>query len=134
MSEAIWEIIKQILGMFYLIRDTLAPNHLNISSRQARRTAELVSRTTHLRYKLLKANANILNAFAVETLGPWLDDVLNLINNYCPKLNQFSGDLRSHEYLCQRISLDIQRGKFHRFLQLYRPQNVSMKFFTFEFS
>lgn len=50
--------------------DTLAPSHLNISSKRARNTAELASRTKHSKYKELKANNYIFNAVAVETLGP----------------------------------------------------------------
>lgn len=90
--------------------DTLAPSHLNVSRKQAGRVAELASNAKHEKYVELKRGNYIFNAFAVETLGPWSSDALHLISKIGPKLNEVSGDFRSHEYLVQRISLAIQRA------------------------
>ena len=90
--------------------DTLADSHVKISSKQARRTAELASTSKHNKYSELNANNYIFNAFAVETLGRWSNDALNLINKIGPMLNEISGDPRSNGYLIQRISIAIQRA------------------------
>lgn len=90
--------------------DTLAPSHINISVRQARRTAELASRVKISKYSELIESGYIFNAFATETLGPWSMDAINLINKIGPLLNEVTGDPRSHQYLVQRISLAIQRA------------------------
>lgn len=90
--------------------DTLADSHVNISSKEARRTAELASRSKHSKYSELKSNNYIFNAFAVETLGSWSTEAIQLINKIGPILNSVTGDHRSHGYLIQRISLAIQRA------------------------
>lgn len=79
---------------------TPTPLDLNVSCKQVGHTTELASDAKRKKYTELNY---ILNAFDVETLGPWSSDVNNLINKIGLKLNEYSGDPRSHEYLIQRI-------------------------------
>ncbi len=48
--------------------------------------------------------------FAVETLGPFGKEALDLIKDLGRRLIETSGELRSRVYLSQRISIAIQRG------------------------
>lgn len=90
--------------------DTLADSHIQVSSKKARRIAEIASRNKHNKYSELKEQNYIFNAFAVEKLGCWSIEAIQLINKIGPMLNDISGDLRSHSYLVQRISIAIQRA------------------------
>ncbi len=90
--------------------DTLADSHVKMSARQARQTAELASNSKHTKYSELKSDNYVFNAFAVETLGCWSIEALQLINKIGTLLNDIFGDNRSHGYLIQRISIAIQRA------------------------
>jgi hypothetical protein len=47
--------------------------------------------------------------FAVETLGPFGEEALDLIKDLSGRLIETSGMIRSRAYLTQRISIAIQR-------------------------
>jgi hypothetical protein len=49
--------------------------------------------------------------FAVETLGSFGDDALQLVRQLGARLRQSSGDAGEKTWLTQRISVAIQRGK-----------------------
>jgi hypothetical protein len=48
--------------------------------------------------------------FAVETLGPFGEEALDLVKDLGRRLIESSGELRSRAYLTQCISIAIQRG------------------------
>ena len=47
---------------------------------------------------------------AFETFGPWGPDTKVWISNIARMVEEQTGERRSHEYIRQRISIEIQRG------------------------
>ncbi|XP_061717746.1 uncharacterized protein LOC133525501 [Cydia pomonella] len=89
--------------------DTLAPSHVQGSSRKPGTAAEDAQLNKCRKYAFLKNNY-IFAALAVETFGPWSSDTKQVVKEISHKLVWVSGDLRAGEYFAQRLSLAIQRG------------------------
>lgn len=80
-------IDKISLKIDYVNAYNSADCHVNISLKQARRTAEVASNFKH-KYSELKTNNYIFNAFAVEILGCWSIEALQLVNKIGPMLTK----------------------------------------------
>jgi len=74
--------------------DTLAPSYLPLTA----------SKYTKL------PNSYILCPFAVETLGPFGEEAMSLVDELGRRLHLSTGETRSRSFLIQRLSIDIQRG------------------------
>lgn len=88
-------------------------NDLEYKKKIKNQPVEFASKSQHIKYSKLKANNYIFNAFAVETLGCWSNDALQLVNKIGSRLNDINGDPRSHRYSIQRISMTIQRSNVY---------------------
>jgi hypothetical protein len=91
------------------VPDTLAPSHIQASSRSAGAAAEASDRAKHLKYSHL-VRSHCLTVVAVETLGPFNREGALLISNLGRKLSISSGDPRETSFLFQRLSVAVQRG------------------------
>ena len=89
--------------------DTLATSHLPKTSKLAGSAAESAVCLKRNKYRHISDNY-IFIAFAVETMGAWCQEAISLINDIGAKLKISTGDIRSTEFLRQRIGIAIQRG------------------------
>lgn len=89
--------------------DTVAPSHIDGSSRSASFAANLAEKLKHGKYRSL-SDSYIFCAFAVETLGPWSNDAKWLFKELGHLLQTSTGVPRARAFLQQRISIAIQRG------------------------
>lgn len=89
--------------------DTMAPCHLDGTSRTAGFAANKAEISKHNKYKSIKLS-HIFYAFAVETLGPWSGDALRLFNEIGNLLISRTGIPKAKSFLRQRISIAIQKG------------------------
>ncbi|XP_055340939.1 uncharacterized protein LOC129590009 [Paramacrobiotus metropolitanus] len=56
------------------------------------------------------AGRYIFSPIAFETMGPWGPSAIAIVKELGKRLQQHTGERRSHEFLRQRLSLEIQRG------------------------
>ena len=89
--------------------DTLAPSHINHTSRAAGSAAETAESNKRVKYSGL-GNAYNFVPFAVETLGAWGPDALALSSALGSRLAAALGEPRSTAFLRQRLDIAIQRG------------------------
>ena len=79
---------------------------------QVRTTRHCIRRgsyTEAFKYSKLKSNYHFV-AFAVESLGPWSKEAIDLINKIGANLIRITGEPKAKLYLIQKISLAIQHG------------------------
>ena len=74
------------------------------------------------KYKSITDQNYFFVPFAVETLGPWCDDAIDLVNSLGNRINLITGEPNSKLYLKQRISLAIQRGNAASVMGAFLPQ------------
>jgi len=66
-----------------------------------------VRKKTHYEYL---AGQYVFVPLAFETFGPWGQAAVELISEIARKITEHTGEKRAHEYLRQRISIEMQRG------------------------
>jgi len=91
------------------IRDTLAPSHINESSKKSGSIAEKAERLKHNHYIDLKENY-LFTPIAFESLGCMGPETKKFVNKLGSLMKSASGEPRSTDYLLQKISIAIQRG------------------------
>ncbi|XP_047991091.1 uncharacterized protein LOC125230111 [Leguminivora glycinivorella] len=89
--------------------DTFAQSHIQGTRIQAGAAADQAQILKRRKYSSL-LNDYEFAALAVETLGPWSADMKSFMGALSARLVDTTGDPRAGAYLCQRISLAIQRG------------------------
>lgn len=89
--------------------DSLATSNMIGRSKQPGMASEKAVVRKHSKYTKLKVNYNFV-AFAVESLGPWSKEAVELLNKIGSNLIRITGESKAKHYLFQRISLAIQRG------------------------
>ena len=89
--------------------DTLAPSYLHSTSRSSGSAALGAEKRKYRRYGAV-SNLYLFCPFAVETLGPFGNEALNLVKELGRRLQVNTGEMRSTAFLTQRISIAIQRG------------------------
>jgi len=89
--------------------DTLANSHLAATSKLAGGAASSAARLKTIKYGDLAASYTFVPV-AVETLGAWDIDGLDLIREIGRKLTVRTGDSRETFFLFQRLSVAIQKG------------------------
>ncbi|XP_055347205.1 uncharacterized protein LOC129594524 [Paramacrobiotus metropolitanus] len=89
--------------------DTVAASHVKSTSANAGSAAvQAEERKTSL-YSYL-VGRYIFAPIAFETMGPWGPSAIAIIKELGKRLRTHSGEVRSHEFLRQRLSIEIQRG------------------------
>ncbi|XP_055337892.1 speckle targeted PIP5K1A-regulated poly(A) polymerase-like [Paramacrobiotus metropolitanus] len=89
--------------------DTVAMSHRKATSVTAGSAAAQAEDRKAGLYLYLQGRY-IFVPLAFETLGPWGKSASRLVKEIGKRLQQHTGEPRSHEYLRQRLSLEIQRG------------------------
>ena len=89
--------------------DTLAPSYLPLTAKAAGAAAHSAELRKHSKYTKLP-NSYTLCPFAVETLGPFGEEAISLVDELGRRLHLSTGEPRSRSFLIQRLSIDIQRG------------------------
>ena len=104
--------------------DTLAPSHLSSSSSSAGGAAQRAESRKATKYHELVASGNfIFFPVAIETLGTWGPSAISLCDDLGGRIARETGDLRSHAFLKQRLSLAVQRGNAASVLGTF-PQSL----------
>ena len=100
----------KILVWDFTCPDTLAPSHVNQSASLAGSAATLVDQGKRLKYAELASLISILfSPVSIETLGTWGPFAVDLCREIGSRLAQHSRELRSHQFLVQRLSIAVQR-------------------------
>ena len=89
--------------------DTLATSHVPITSVEAGAAAKRAEYRKLNKYQSLATNF-IFVAFGVETLGAWGPAAKSLVKEIGLRLGDKTEEIRSGQFLQQRISIAIQRG------------------------
>lgn len=89
--------------------DSLAASNMAGRSKRPGMASEKAVVRKHRKYSRIKQNYHFV-AFAVESLGPWSKEAVDLINKIGSNLIRITGEPKSKRYLIERISLAIQRG------------------------
>jgi hypothetical protein len=89
--------------------DTLAKSYVASTSRSAGAAALQAEKKKCRKYQGVASLYNFV-PFAVETLGPFGDEALDLVKDLGRRIYEKTGEIRSKSYLIQRISIAIQRG------------------------
>ena len=91
--------------------ETLAPSHVARSSNVAGAAASTAEQNKRSKYaRLVSANNVIFVPVAIETLGSWGLEAVDLCRDIGARLSAITGDPRSHSFLVQRLGLAVQRG------------------------
>ena len=90
-------------------RDTLAPSHVDSTSKGAGKAAEQAEVTKTNIYNDLFNNYSII-PIAMETLGSWGPMGKKFISDIGTRIAEATGEKRSKYYLFQAISMAVQRG------------------------
>ncbi|XP_055329947.1 uncharacterized protein LOC129582458 [Paramacrobiotus metropolitanus] len=89
--------------------DTVAASHVKSTSTKAGAAAILAEEKKSRTYLYLNGRY-IFAPIAFETMGSWGPSAIALIKELGKRLRDHTGEKRSHEFLRQRLSLEIQRG------------------------
>ena len=89
--------------------DTLAATYISATSITAGAAASEAERRKTLKYEYL-CNRYIFIPFGVETFGTWGPESASFVANLGRRLKDKTGEIRSVEFLRQRLSIEIQRG------------------------
>jgi hypothetical protein len=100
--------------------DTLCKSYVSLTSRTAGAAAAKAENKKRALYSQLPTQYTLC-PFAVETLGSFGDDAMQLVRELGARLRQSSGDAREKTWLTQRISVAIQRGNAASILATMPP-------------
>ena len=89
--------------------DTVAPSYVERSSEKVGSAAEMAEDRKIRKYAYLGNNYHFV-PIALETFGVWGDQAETIIKDVGKRVEARTGEIRSLEYLRQRISIDLQRG------------------------
>ena len=89
--------------------DTLAPSHVNTTSRIAGSAADAAEANKLVKYSDMQ-NCYDVTPVAIETLGSWGQRGMQFINEIGRKIAEATDEPRSTIFLRQRIMIAIQRG------------------------
>jgi hypothetical protein len=89
--------------------DSLAASNMIGRSKQPGMASEKAAARKHSKYSKIKSSYHFV-AFAVESLGPWSKEAVDLLNKIGSNLIRITGEPKARNYLFQRTSLAIQRG------------------------
>jgi hypothetical protein len=87
----------------------LAKSYVASTSRSAGAAALQAEKKKCRKYQGVASLYNFVS-FAVETLGSFGDEALDLVKDLGRRIYEKTGEIRSKSYLIQRISIAIQRG------------------------
>ena len=101
----------QILSWDATCTDTLAPSHINLSSKRHGKVAEKAATRKRWLYKEIIEKENLFFVpIAVETLGPICEEGHKFINEVAKRIEDVTGEPRSKTFLIQRLSIALQRN------------------------
>jgi hypothetical protein len=89
--------------------DTLAPCHVERTSKQSGWAANDAAKRKHAKYLQLKERYNFV-PIAFETLGAWGSEAEGFVVALGKKMERCTGEANSVQYVGQSISMSIQRG------------------------
>ncbi|XP_055328595.1 uncharacterized protein LOC129581495 [Paramacrobiotus metropolitanus] len=89
--------------------DTVAASHIKSTSAIAG-SAALQAEEKKSRFYSYLNGRYIFTPIAFETMGPWGPAAIAIIKELGKRLRSHSGEARSHVFLRQRLSIEIQRG------------------------
>ena len=110
--------------------DTLAASHLPATSKTPGAAAHTAELTKHRKYSQLP-DSYIFCPFAVETLGPFGQEAIALVDELGRRLQLSTGEPRSRSFLVQRLSIAIQRGNSAAVLGTIPPSSKFDDIYTF---
>ncbi|XP_055351591.1 uncharacterized protein LOC129597910 [Paramacrobiotus metropolitanus] len=89
--------------------DTVALSHVKATSTTVG-AAAVQAEDKKSRLYIYLAGRYLFVPIAFETMGPWGPSAIAFIKELGKRLQQQTGEARSHEFLRQRLSIEIQRG------------------------
>lgn len=116
----------QILLWDATCSNTLASSYLDCSSVNGGAVATKAASRKCEKYRSLIDRNYCFVPFAVETLGPWCIEAIQLVNRVGSIIHSISGEPKSKLYIRQRISIAIQRGNAACVMETF-PAGCSME-------
>ena len=96
---------------YFTCPDTLAPSHLNRSSTAAGSAAVMAEGRKRAKYgELARSGDYLFVPIAVETLGAWGPEALDICGEIGGRIRRCTGEARSTAFLKQRMDVAIQKG------------------------
>ena len=100
------------------VLDTYAESHIDQTDREACSAANKTAENKNLRYVTLSAS-HIFLPVAVETAGAWNQSAIKLTQEIGRRITAVTEDTRETVFLCQRLSIALQRGNAVAFLATF---------------
>lgn len=108
MTQVPWKVGRQMVWDATCI-DTLAATHLTFSTVKPGSAAKNAKVRKFRNYSSVERRF-IFCSLCSETFGPWGPSAVALTSDIGRKLAKVSGESRSCTFLCQSLSIGIQRG------------------------
>ena len=89
--------------------DTLAPSHRVLAAREAGAVADHAEHCKRLKYHHLDSTHCFIPV-AIETLGAMGSEARSFFREVARRMEECTGDHRSHQFLLQRVAVAVQRG------------------------
>ena len=89
--------------------DTGAQSYVVATSHQAGAAADAAENRKRSKYRALE-NQFIVQPIGFETMGSWGAGARSFLTEIGSRIKQATGNVRSMEFLCQRVSIEIQHG------------------------
>ena len=91
------------------VMDTLAQSYVATTSKQAGAAADAAENRKQRKYHALE-NRFVVQPIGFETMGSWGAGAKAFLTEVATRVRQAIGNVRSTEFLRQRVSIEIQRG------------------------
>ena len=101
------------------VPDTFADSHVNSTAIRASAAADHAATAKTTKYANL-APTHIFIPFAIETSGAWNNQALELAQEIGRRTTAITRNPLETVYLCQRISIAIQRGNAVSFTSTFK--------------
>lgn len=98
----------QILVWDVTCWDTLAPSYVKKSSANAGSVAKMAANRKRSLYTDIIDQNYLFLPFACETLGPWCEESIDIVNSLGSLIRKSTGEPRSTSFIIQKISIIIQ--------------------------
>ena len=89
--------------------DTLAQSHVAATSQRAGAAADAAENRKHRKYHALE-DRFVVQPIGFETMGSWGAGAKTFLTEVATRVRQATGNVRSMEFLRQRVSIEIQRS------------------------
>ena len=93
-----------------IMADTYADAHVMNTAREARSAANHAATNKNTKYSQLSIVTHVFVPVAIETVGTWHHQAVELVQEIGRWTANITGDVRESNFLFQQLSVALQRG------------------------